>query len=691
MLMSEEMKPVQIKVKHVIRVVIILVFALIIILYGIPLFHRPKYRQMPQHEIESIYKKVKDEEGKMYRSEGSLKFKKRKFYLDGKPFRIFSGAFHYFRVLPQYWNETFMKMKACGLNTVETYVAWNFHEEVQGQFNFVGNYKLLNVREFIQTAKSYGLYVILRPGPYICSEWEFGGLPSWLLKDDDMKVRSNYEGYLTAVDKYFAHLIPHIQDLQYGKGGPIIAFQIENEFASYSTEVNHLKTLKKMMKKHGVVEMFFTSDSEISSWKHGLHSIVYEALPTVNFKDLDAGGQQLMDFVQGLSDEFPLFVMEYWSGWFDEWGRPHSGDLPTERLKEILTKLLEKGASINFYMFRGGTNFGFMNGGNYLHKQYSPVTTSYDYMAPLSEAGDVTEKYHIIRELLLQHQDDVQHFHGATLKEIPRNTEKAAYGTVPIKSYLPFENMLDEIKGKIGSKNIYSMEHLTLHHGGGQNYGFILYRKILPKIQKLEIKGIMQDRMQVFWNGKEVATYDWNENVYVIHMDLVGPVRMDEKHNTLDLLVENLGRVNYVRFGKDSLNQEYKGIIGEVFVNNSKEALTDWNIYPLDFQPQYLNNIWVNSGYRPLVKREASPAIFSAEFDIQGTPKDTFLSMDGWSKGVVFINHFNLGRYWSQGPQRTLYVPGSILKNEKANTIRIFEQKKAGKEVIFVDSPVLGG
>lgn len=675
------MKPIQIKVKHVVRLVIILFIAVIIWFAGVPSFRHQKFVPMPQNEIQKIYKKIKDGNGKLYQSEGSLRFKNRQFYLDGKPFRIFSGAFHYFRVLPQYWNETFLKMKASGLNTVETYVAWNFHEEIKGSFNFVGNKGLLNVREFIETAKSHGLFVILRPGPYICAEWEFGGLPSWLLRDTDMKVRSNYEGYLSAVDTYFAHLIPHIQHLQYAKGGPIIAFQIENEFGSYNVDVEHLRKLKKMMKKHGVVEMFFTSDPQIKSWKNGLYPIAYEALPTVNFKHLDEGGQELVDFIKGLG-EFPLFVMEYWTGWFDEWGGEHSSDMETPKLKEILTKLLDSGASINFYMFRGGTNFGFMNGAKIYHKHgYKPVVTSYDYMAPLSEAGDTTEKYQVIRELLMKYQENVRHFHGATLKEIPENKEKAAYGTFPINTYLSFEDLLSESE-KIESKMILTMEHLTLYHGSGQNYGYILYRKILPKTKTINIKGIMQDRMQVFWNGKEIAAFDWTENLYQIHLDLMTDINIDEKENKLDLLVENLGRVN-VR----PLNEQFKGIMGEVFTDGSKEELKDWVIYPLDFRSQFLNSVWIHSHYKQLPNFDPSPALYSAEFDIEGTPKDTYLSMEGWTKGIVFINSFNLGRYWKHGPQQRLYVPGSILQNKKANTIRIFEQKKAGKEVVFYSSP----
>uniref|UniRef100_K1QB02 Beta-galactosidase-1-like protein 2 n=1 Tax=Magallana gigas TaxID=29159 RepID=K1QB02_MAGGI len=615
------MKPIQIKVKHVVRLVIILFIAVIIWFAGVPSFRHQKFVPMPQNEIQKIYKKIKDGNGKLYQSEGSLRFKNRQFYLDGKPFRIFSGAFHYFRVLPQYWNETFLKMKASGLNTVETYVAWNFHEEIKGSFNFVGNKGLLNVREFIETAKSHGLFVILRPGPYICAEWEFGGLPSWLLRDTEMKVRSNYEGYLSGVDTYFAHLIPHIQHLQ-------------------------------MMKKHGVVEMFFTSDPQIKSWKNGLYPIAYEALPTVNFKHLDEGGQELVDFIEGLE------------------------------LKEILTKLLDSGASINFYMFRGGTNFGFMNGAKIYHKHgYKPVVTSYDYMAPLSEAGDTTEKYQVIRELLMKYQENVRHFHGATLKEIPENKEKAAYGTFPINTYLSFEDLLSESE-KIESKMILTMEHLTLYHGSGQNYGYILYRKILPKTKTINIKGIMQDRMQVFWNGKEIAAFDWTENLYQIHLDLMTDINIDEKENKLDLLVENLGRVN-VR----PLNEQFKGIMGEVFTDGSKEELKDWVIYPLDFRSQFLNSVWIHSHYKQLPNFDPSPALYSAEFDIEGTPKDTYLSMEGWTKGIVFINSFNLGRYWKHGPQQRLYVPGSILQNKKANTIRIFEQKKAGKEVVFYNSP----
>ncbi|KAK3107498.1 hypothetical protein FSP39_015857 [Pinctada imbricata] len=600
----------------------------------------------------------------MYESKGSLKFKKRQLLLDGKPFRIMSGAVHYFRILPQYWKSTLLKMKACGLNTVETYVPWNLHEAVPGQFDFEGVHDTLHIKKFIELAYEVGLYVILRPGPYICSEWDFGGLPSWLLRDPDMKVRSNYHGYQKAVRNYFSRLIPYIAPLQYSKGKNIIAVQIENEFGAYSEEIEHLAFLKSLLIKYGIEEMLFISDN-----KRGIArtKFYHDSLPTANFGNLKSG-IDIFNYIKILSPDFPLIIMELWDGWFDHWGEKRHLGLSGEALEEALKVILKAGANINFYMFQGGTNFGFMNGANWFEERgYEPDITSYDYNSPISEYGEMTEKFMMILKLLRQHDVDMH------------------------QDPLPMEYL----------------ELQTNSRQCGQSYGFILYRKYLPRVGKLVIHGTVNDRMQVFWNGREVAVFDWKTQKYEVDFSKLNVYVTS--NNTLDLLVENLGRVNFVRFGANRLNEERKGIIGTVMVDG-KEA-KNWLTYSLEFKTQFLNRVWNNENYKPLSSIARAPALYSTEFiiqgepedtflsmevclcvwfvcmsvhiehystefNIQGEPEDTFLSMEGWTKGVVFINDFNIGRYWEIGPQKTLYVPAAILK-QKTNTVSIATDNKA--------------
>ncbi|XP_033744592.1 beta-galactosidase-1-like protein 2 [Pecten maximus] len=607
-----------------------------------------------------------------YESRGSLTFKNGDFILDQKPLRILSGTMHYFRVVPEYWEDRLLKMKACGLNTVETYVAWNKHEEYPGKFDFEG---ILDVRKFVQVAQKVGLYVIFRPGPYICAEWDFGGLPSWLLADENMKVRSNYKPYQDAVDRFFARLLPLVTDLQHSKGGPIIAVQVENEYGSYSDEVEHLMFVKELLLKYGTQELLLTSENIFGLKRAAFYQ---HALPTANFPEM-GDGQKLFDMIREWSPDFPLMVMEFWPGWFDHWGQGHKG-LAMPLFENCLTGILDAGGSFNMYMFHGGTNFGFMAGANYFaNSTYKPDITSYDYDAPLSEAGDITPKFLRAREIVFE---KVLKPSGISkLPDLPPNTPKANYGKVPCTHTMSFNQMLAYVKNNIECPSPIPMEHLKIHGGYGQNYGYIVYRTTLPAGKRLQFSSLPQDRAQIFINGTFIHVIDWRNPDLGINVDCT------QDTNTLEILVENHGRVNYVEFGLNLLNEHRKGLTGDVSIDGKK--LESWNIIPLEFDKEFVKSVcqcdkWVATSPSTC----CYPALFKATLTITDAPKDTFLCTKGWGKGIVFLNGFNLGRFWCVGPQQTLYVPAPLLQ-QGDNQILIFEQENPGMSIEFLDAPIL--
>ncbi len=323
------------------------------------------------------------------------------FLLNGEPFRILSGAMHYFRVVPEYWRDRLEKLRAFGLNTVETYVAWNLHEPRPGEFHYEGR---LDLVKFIETAAEVGLKVIVRPGPYICSEWDFGGLPSWLLKDPHMQVRCAYPPYLAAVDRFFESVLPRLAPLQSNRGGAIIAFQVENEYGSYGNDKVYLRRLVDGLRAHGIDSFLFTSDGPRDGSLQG--GGLAELFKTVNFAfDAPAAFAKLREY----QPEGPLMAMEFWSGWFDHWGEQHhlseDGSESIQRSVDTLDEILAAGASVNFYMFHGGTNFGFMNGANQELSGYRADVTSYDYACPLDECGDPSPRFSAYRSVLEKYCD----------------------------------------------------------------------------------------------------------------------------------------------------------------------------------------------------------------------------------------------------------------------------------------------
>ncbi len=580
---------------------------------------------------------------------GTFAIDKDQFLLNGKPFRILSGAMHYFRVLPEYWEDRMRKMRAMGLNTLETYVAWNQHEPQPGVFRFDGG---LDLAAYIRRAADVGLYVVVRPGPYICSEWDLGGLPSWLLKDPGMRLRCAHEPYLDAVDGYFDALLPQLEPLQITKGGPILALQIENEYGSYGNDKGYLRYLRDGMRARDIDVLLFTSDGPTDEM------LQYGTLPgilkTVNF---GSRAEQAFAKLREYQREGPLICMEFWNGWFDHWGEEHHHRHP-EDAAAALDQILAAGASVSFYMFHGGTNYGFMNGANRDRDAYKPTVGSYDYDAPLDEAGDVTPKYLAFRQVIARYAPvgDVP---------IPGPSPKMALGTVELTECVGLFEALEALSSPIRRPTPEPMEMLD------QDYGFILYRTEVagPRAEvPLTIRGL-HDRAQVFVDGRSIGVLERESPEETLSLSVPQGGVM------LEVLVENMGRVNY---GPDLLDR--KGITEGVLLG--QQYLFDWTAYPLP-----LDNLSALR-YSPS-HSTGGPAFYRGAFTV-AEPRDTFLALPGWTKGVCWVNGFNLGRYWDRGPQRTLYVPAPLLRVSQNELVVLELHGCERRTAEFRDRPDLG-
>lgn len=573
------------------------------------------------------------------------------FIHNGNQVRLISGAIHYFRVVPEYWKDRLLKLKACGFNTVETYIPWNLHEPQPGNFNFAG---LADVVQFIQTAGELGLFVIARPSPYICAEWEFGGLPAWLLADPDIKLRSYNEPYLKHVDAYYDVLLPKLKPLLCTNGGPIIAMQIENEYGSYGNDTRYLEHIKQSMVERGMDVLLFTSDGPEHFMLQG--GMVPGVLATVNF---GSRARESFEMLKQYQPEGPLMCMEYWNGWFDHWGEEHH-TRDVDDTTQVFEEMLREGASVNFYMFHGGTNFGFYNGANCPSPDhYEPTITSYDYDVLLDESGDMTDKYNKVKKVLAKYTE---------IEEIvlPEPVKKQAYGKVRLNGHSELFSNLDTLTSPVTSNSPVTMEKL------GQNYGFILYSTHIsgPRNKsKLNIQDV-HDRALIYVDGKYLGVIErWNKDTIV---EFEVPVEGCE----LSILVENMGRINYGPYMNDP-----KGITEGV--RFGPQFLYGWTIHTLPLDQVSTLSFAEGSYQHP------TPVFYKGTLEVEELG-DTFLYLEGWTKGVVYVNGFNLGRYWNKGPQQSLYVPAPLL-HEGDNEIVIFELHGCIEQVIeFKDKPNLG-
>lgn len=571
---------------------------------------------------------------------------------------------HYSRVPSFYWKDRLLKFVAGGLNAVQTYVPWNFHESTPGQYDFSGDKDLVT---FIKMAQEVGLDVILRPGPYICAEWDMGGLPSWLLRNKGIVLRTYDTVYLHYVDKWMSVLLPKIKPLLYENGGPIITVQVENEYGSYYAcdrlYMTHLHNVFRQYLGNNVV--LFTTDGDSEELlKCGSNPDLFYA--TVDFgvtfnPELNFASQRAVE------PHGPLVNSEFYTGWLDYWGKNHSR-VDSKQLADSLDAILKLNASVNMYMFIGGTNFQFWNGADAPDSSYLPVPTSYDYDAPLTEAGDPWEKLTMIRDVIRGYRK--------VPMIIPPPTPKSSYGEkITQDGVCSLWDALALFGNRSASPSPISMEDL------GESFGFVCYFHTLAngsaQTGDLEINQC-HDRASVYtfqqrgsgFQLKGIGMRSTNDTVTIADVDL--PAGTSANPVTLIIIVENTGRVNYGPYINDS-----KGILGDVIFANKTHSTTllGWESIALPmstiegkvlFKPQLSTNL------------PTSIVFYQFHFHIGGVANDTYLSVDNWTKGIAFVNGFNIGRYWPvRGPQKTLYVPANILKSNSQNTVVLFEIDKA--------------
>ncbi|XP_065171045.1 beta-galactosidase-1-like protein 3 [Atheta coriaria] len=630
----------------------------------------------------------------MPRIHSGLNSDKPYFTLNDRNITIYSGAMHYFRVPRAYWRDRLRRMRAAGLNTVETYVPWNLHEPQEGKFDFgEGGHDMsdfLHLEEFLKTAQEEDLFAILRPGPFICSEWEFGGFPSWLLRYKGIKVRTSQQMYMQHVTRYFNVLLKLLALFQFTLGGPIIAFQVENEYGSteaknFKPDKVYLEELRQLFINNGIVEQLVTSDSPTQHGDRG--TLPQYFLQMANF----AGSpDKEFDQLKVLQGNRPIMAMEFWAGWFDHWSEVHHTRKNTA-FQQVLEQILRYPASVNMYMFHGGTNFGFLNGANIAdnsidNKGYQPTTTSYDYDAPLSEAGDYTDKYVTVKELIHQY---------STIKvrtpQTPKVNLRIAYQSIPISGQLTYEEILSRLPYKFERSRLMPMEYLPMNNNSGQSYGYIIYRKknlvIPPGGGQLKISGRICDTLMVLQDGVLVTpplqqSKDLNGPGYWrIKNTIIALNASSKQGSTIDLIIENWGRNN---FGKLEQFMQLKGLWqGPVKLDD--KIIYDWEIYPMEFKSSWTNSL---TGWHPVHSwQKPKPALYKAVLRFEDEPSDTYVDMSNWTKGIVMINGFVLGRHAVIGPQQSLYLPAPFLKRGD-NEIVIFEHFYANQEVQFARNPI---
>jgi len=567
----------------------------------------------------------------------------KQFLMDGKPYQIISGEMHYPRVPRAYWSDRFRKARAMGLNTITTYVFWNVHEPRPGVYEFSGNN---DIAEYIREAQQEGLNVILRPGPYVCAEWELGGYPSWLLKDRSVILRGPEPKYTAAVERWFARLGKEIHPLLLANGGPIIAVQVENEYGSFGNDHAYMAALKTLLQKTGMApDVLYTAD--------GPEQIPNGALPelpaVINFGTGEAKNSFVV--LDKMRPDGPRMTGEYWDGWFDHWGEKHH---VTDGAKEAaeLEWMLSQGYSVSMYMFHGGTSFGWMNGANSNGTNYEPDTTSYDYDGPLDEQGSPRYKYQLFRDVIAK-------VTGGKAPAVPAATPVV---TFPVSSAMESASLWRNLPTPVESDKLLTMEDMD------QSYGYVLYRTHLESGAggELVIDGL-HDYAQVYVDHKLVGTLD--------RRLATSRVTLPEANGaaTLDILVENTGRVNFTKV----IRGERKGITGKVTLGGQEPK--HWQIFSLPMDD--------------LARLQFAPgpcegACFRRTQFTASAPADTYLDTSALHKGMVWVNQRALGRFWSIGPQHALYLPAPWQK-QGTNEIIFFDLLSDGAESLKTsDKPI---
>lgn len=582
------------------------------------------------------------------------------FTLDGKPFRILSGALHYFRVHPDLWADRIRKAKQMGLNTIETYVPWNAHARTRDEFDLSGR---LDLGRFLDLVAAEGMYAIVRPGPYICAEWDNGGLPAWLFDDAEVGVRRDEPRYLAAVTTYMQQLAPVVAPRQIDQGGPVVLIQIENEYGAYGSDKVYLQKLVDLNRAVGFTVPFTTVDQPTAQMLE--NGSLPELHRTGSF------GSRASERLATLREHQPigpLMCSEFWVGWFDHWGAHHH-TTSVQQAAADLDELLSAGASVNIYMVHGGTNFGFTNGAND-KGVFQPTVTSYDYDAPLDEAGNPTAKFWAFREVLARYNPDL-------VDETPVAASPSPVFSVPLSGALA----LADVGEQLGEWSAF--DELPTMDAIGRYDGFALYSTQIA-VEGAAVLSFdeVRDRALVTLDGVAlgVLARDHHDRSIVLP---------DNARGTLELLVEDQGRVNYgPRIG------EKKGLIGPACINGV--PVTGWRVLGLGLADIRPVSASLDAHSSDDSRMLGGPAFARARFDVPGvaaTPAgvlpDLFLDTKHWGKGVVWINGFCLGRYWSRGPQRTLYIPGPLLR-ESGNELIVFETLAARAEARFLPALDLG-
>ena len=565
--------------------------------------------------------------------------------MDGKPYQIISGEMHYTRVPRAYWRDRFRKARAMGLNTITTYAFWNVHEPRPGVFDFTGQN---DIAEYIREAQTEGLNVILRPGPYVCAEWELGGYPSWLLKDRSLVLRSTDAKYTAAVHTWFARLGQEIRPLLLKNGGPIIAVQVENEYGSFGDDKAYMEGVKNEIISSGMGDsILYTADGPSEVPKGSLP----ELPAVINFGTGDAHNSFAK--LEQLRPTGPRMSGEYWAGWFDHWGDKHH---ETDGNKEAaeLRWMLKQGYSVSMYMFEGGTNFGWMNGANSNGHDFQPDTTSYDYDAPLDEKGEPREKYYAFRKAIEETTD----IHPP---KVPRQQARRAF---QVQSAMLAASLWRNLPTPLTSATPLTFEDLD------QSYGYVLYRTTLDAGDggRLVLDGL-HDYAQIYIDQTLVGTLDRRLGANSLE------IPQQTHASTLDILVENSGRVNYTSV----IRTERKGLTGTVTLGNKTPQR--WEIYSLPMSDL--------SHLRFLPEPCTGPCFFQTSLTVD-KPADTYLDTRSLHKGMLWVDAKPLGRFWSIGPQYALFTPGPWLQNG-ANTLTFFDLMADGSDSLrTVTEPIFG-
>lgn len=597
----------------------------------------------------------------------TVEIKKDGIYLSGESFFLVSGEFHYFRTLPGGWKRRLALMKDFGLTAVTTYVPWNLHEPKKNEFNFSG---MADLPLFLKMADEHGLKVILRCSPYMCAEWEMGGFPSWLLKDRTIALRTRDEKYMDAVASYSKVLIEKVKPYLYTNGGPIILVGIENEYGSFGNDREYLKQLSELYRNCGI-DVPFISANGSDPFKY------YNGTLEENWNGIDCGAYPSrlaeLELLKRCQPDKPLMISEAWDGSIQFWGKSFDIDKGSEHHAQFFKLALEQNVIVSFYMFCGGTNFGFYSGAEAISENHSymPLMTSYDYDSPISEEGIPREKYFALRDAL-----------DAFLGKPPREHTAPEYKFQTIENVVltEFASFLDNC-GSLAEKTITSGKPLYMEDLD-QDFGFIRYTTFVnytdDRPRHLRLEGLA-DRAYVFVDGTFKGCYmrDCKNEDIVFTIGKNGA--------ELSILVENMGRINYGykiydRKGLDMVRVDIEQPDGGFLYNFA--ANTNFTIETLPLRS--LENLQ----YSQTKPDNNLPVFCKGAFKAQPNV-DTFIDMRGFNKGIVFVNGFNLGRYWHIGPQQTLYVPGELIKENNVVEILEMNYDQSFECVSFLDHPIL--